>query len=263
MTFEILGDEDLAEERVDAVLAAIERVQRALPELRVEQFGDASADKAVTKVFEDDFERAETLSLPITLIILMIAFGALVAAGLPLMLGVLGVAATLGLVGLVSQVFPVDEMVASVILLVGLAVGVDYSLFYMRREREERKRGKSKEAALGRRRPRSGRAVLISGLTVIVAMAGMYLTGDPTFQSFATGRSCRRHGDAGSVTVLPALLAWLGDRVDRGRVPSSAGCRRERAACGRGSSTASCPAGGLRGARRRCCSPCCPSRRSA
>src|SRR5437764_56050 len=85
--------------------------QRAHPQLRVEEVGDASADKALSKALKDDFRKAETLSLPITLLILLIAFGALVAAGLPVVLGLSGVGAALGLVGLLSHAWPVDEAV--------------------------------------------------------------------------------------------------------------------------------------------------------
>ncbi len=110
-----------------------------------------------TQVFADDLRKAETLSLPITLIILVIAFGSLVAAGIPLLLAISAVAATIGLVALPSQIFPVDEALTSVILLIGLAVGVDYSLFYLRREREERAAGKSEKEALSTAAGTSGK----------------------------------------------------------------------------------------------------------
>lgn len=218
--FDIRGDADQAEERVGPILDAVARVDDAHPRLRIEEFGEASADKALTKAFEDDFRKAETLSLPITLLILVVAFGALVAAGLPLLLGLSAVAIALGLLAPISQLFPVDEAISSVILLVGLAVGVDYSLFYIRRERDEREAGRGKEAALDLAAATSGRAVLVSGCTVIVAMAGMYITGSPTFESFATGTiMVVAVAVIGSVTVLPALLSKLGDNVNKGRVP--------------------------------------------
>ncbi len=109
--------------------------------IRVEQFGEASAGKALSDRFEEDFQKAESLSLPLTLLILIVAFGALVAAGIPLLLAATAVAATIGLIGPISQLVPVDEAISSVVLLIGLAVGVDYSMFYLRREREERARG--------------------------------------------------------------------------------------------------------------------------
>ena len=218
--FEIAGDPETATDRIDPALAATAAAAKANPELRIEQFGDASADKAISKTFEDDFRKAELTSLPITLIILVLAFGAIVAAGVPLLLALSGVAATIGLLAPISLIAPVDESVNSVILLIGLAVGVDYSLFYLRREREERAAGRSEQASLEAAAATSGRAVLISGFTVMIAMAGMYLAGAATFQSFATGTILVVAVSViGSLTVLPAVLSKLGDRVDRGRVP--------------------------------------------
>src|SRR4051794_2693353 len=225
--FDIRGKSDTASDRVGPALAAIARAQRAHPELRIEQFGDASAAKAFDAQMSDDFKRSELLSLPITLAILILTFGALVAAGLPLLLAITSVVAAIGVTMIVSQFTPVSDSVAEVILLIGMAVGVDYSLFYMRREREERAAGASAERALQTAASTSGRAVLISGLTVMAAMAGMYLTGDKTFSSFATGTIIVvAVAMLGSVTVLPALLSKLGDRVEKGRIP---GLHRERA----------------------------------
>ena len=167
-----------------------------------------------------DFQKAEVTSLPITLIILAIAFGTLVAAGIPLLLALTAVGATLGLIGPISQISPVSESINSVILLIGLAVGVDYCLFYIRREREERAAGRGPEAALEAAAATSGRAVLISGFTVMVAMGGMYLGGDPDFTSFATGTIVVvAVAMIGSLTVLPAVLSKLGDRIEKGRIP--------------------------------------------
>src|SRR5918999_42729 len=109
VTFDLLGDDDELEDNVTPVLAAVARVQSANPGLRIEQFGDASTDKALSESFEDDLRKAETLSLPITLVILILAFGALAAAGVPLLLAISAVAAALGLVGVFSQVVPVDQ----------------------------------------------------------------------------------------------------------------------------------------------------------
>jgi uncharacterized membrane protein YdfJ with MMPL/SSD domain len=218
--FEIAGDPETATDRIDPALAATAAAAKANPELRIEQFGDASADKAIGKQFGDDFKKAELTSLPITLIILVLAFGAIVAAGVPLLLALSGVAATIGLLAPISLIAPVDESINSVILLIGLAVGVDYSLFYLRREREERAAGRSEQAALEAAAATSGRAVLISGFTVMIAMAGMYLAGAATFQSFATGTILVVAVSViGSLTVLPAVLSKLGDRVDKGRIP--------------------------------------------
>jgi RND superfamily putative drug exporter len=220
VSFQLAGDFDVVKNRVDASLTSVAAAAAAHPGLRIEQFGDASAGKALSKVFEEDFKKAETLSLPITLLILVIAFGSLIAAGLPLLLALSAVGAAIGIVSLVSQALPVDQAITSVILLIGLAVGVDYCLFYLRREREERAAGRDADAALEAAAATSGRAVLISGFTVMVAMAGMYFTGSSTFSSFATGTIIVvAVAIVGSVTVLPALLSKLGDRVDTARVP--------------------------------------------
>ena len=220
VTFEIKGDSTKAQDKVDPILAATAAAQKAHPEFNIEQFGDASTGKAVDKMFADDLHKAESLSLPLTLVILLLAFGALVAAGLPLLLGVTSVIATMGLVAGVSQLSPATQNLSSVVVLVGLAVGVDYSLFYIRREREERRAGRDPEAALAAAAATSGRAVLVSGFTVMAAMAGMYFTGDNGFASMATG-TILVVGVAmiGSLTVLPAMLSKLGDRVDKGRIP--------------------------------------------
>ena len=178
------------------------------------------ARKRRSASISDDFQRAELTSLPITLLILVIVFGALVAAGVPLLLALTAVAATIGLIGAISEISPVAETINSVVLLIGLAVGVDYSMFYLRREREERAAGKGERASLEAAAATSGRAVLVSGFTVMAAMAGMYVAGDPTFASLATGTILVvAVAVVGSLTVLPAVLAWLGDRVERGRVP--------------------------------------------
>ena len=220
LRFEIAGDEDQGADRVGAALKATAAAQAANSNFTVEQVGDASINKQVNDSISKDFQRAFVTSLPITLVILLIAFGALVAASVPILLALTAVLATIGIVAVTSHISPVDSSINEVILLIGLAVGVDYSMFYLRREREERESGRSEEASLAAAAATSGRAVLVSGLTVMVAMAGMYLGGASTFTSFATGTIIVvAVAVVGSLTVLPALLAWLGDRVEKGGVP--------------------------------------------
>ncbi len=205
---------------VDEVLAATAAAAHSYPALRIEEFGDASSQKALNKSLGQDFSRAETLSLPITLLILVLAFGSMIAAGLPMLLGLTAVGGTLGLIGVVSQLLPMDGAISSVVLLIGLAVGVDYSLFYLRREREERAAGAGDEAALEAAAATSGRAILVSGLTVMIAMAGMFFAGSRVFTSFAVGTiMVVAVAMVGSLTVLPAILSKLGSRVDKGRIP--------------------------------------------
>jgi RND superfamily putative drug exporter len=225
--FEIRGDPDDATTKIDPVVAAVDEAQAAHPELFVGSFG-VSASKEVEGAFMDDLKKAGLLSIPVTLIILIVVFGALVAAGIPLLLALTAIVATFGLVALPTSLIPIDEVTYELILLIGLAVGVDYSMFYLKREREERAAGRSEEAALEAAAATSGRSVLISGLTVIVAMSGMFLAGIQGMSAFAVGTILVvAVAMLGSLTVLPATLSWLGDRVERGRVPFVNRLRRD------------------------------------
>jgi uncharacterized membrane protein YdfJ with MMPL/SSD domain len=223
------GNPDSAQDRVQPVLAAVAGAQRAHPRIRIGEFGEASAIKALNAAMGGDLRRAETLSLPVTLVILVLVFGALVAASVPVLLAISSVAATLGLVAIPSHLFALDGAASSVIVLIGMAVGVDYALFYIRREREERAAGRTAAEALEVAGATSGRAVLVSGLTVMIAMAGMFLTGNATFASFAAGTMIVvAVAMIGSITFLPAMLAVLGDRIDKGRIPFLGRRRRDR-----------------------------------
>lgn len=221
VTFALAGDESQAEHNVKAALAATAATARAHPGVRVEEFGTASAANALNAALGDDFHKAEYTSLPVTLAILLFAFGALVAAGVPLLLGLTAVLGALGLLAPLSHLVPVESgVIDSVVLLIGLAVGVDYSMFYLRRKLEERQAGLDDRSALARAAATSGRAVLISGVTVMTAMAGMFLAGNAVFTSFALGTMLVVViAVAGSITVLPAVISALGDRVQRGRAP--------------------------------------------
>jgi uncharacterized membrane protein YdfJ with MMPL/SSD domain len=218
--FEITGDSVQGETRLDPAKATVHTVAAQHPSLFVKQFGDVSTNKELNEIFSSDLGKAEMLSFPLTLFVLILAFGSLVAALVPLLMGITTVITALGLVALPSHLSPLDSNISSVILLIGLAVTVDYSLFYLRREREERAAGRSERSALDVAAATSGRAVLISGGTVIAAMAGMFLSGDKTFVSFAEGTILVvAIAVLSSVTVLPAVLAWLGDRIEKGRIP--------------------------------------------
>jgi uncharacterized membrane protein YdfJ with MMPL/SSD domain len=220
LDFEMTGDPETAKDRVQPILDTTAAAQAAHPSFVIEEFGAASADKQLGQVFTDDLKKAGLLSIPLTLGILLVAFGSLVGASIPLLLGLTAVLATLGLLAIPSQALPVDESIGAVVLLIGLAVGVDYSMFYLKREREERAEGRSEEEALQRAAATSGRSVLISGLTVMIAMSGMFLTGDPTFKGFGAATILVvAVAVLGSLTVLPAMLAWLGDRVERIHIP--------------------------------------------
>jgi RND superfamily putative drug exporter len=216
---EIAGDPDDAADKIAPISDEVAKLQSIHRAFAVESFG-VSAEDQVNQAFADDLEKAGLLSVPVTLIILIIAFGSLVAAGIPLLLGLTAVFGTMGLLAFVSRINAFDESIAAVVLLIGLAVGVDYSMFYLKREREERVEGRSEREALEIAAATSGRSVLISGLTVMIALGGMLLMGDPTFSGFGMATILVvAVAVVGSLTVLPALLAWLGDRVDKLHVP--------------------------------------------
>ncbi|MDX3230114.1 MMPL family transporter [Streptomyces sp. ME19-01-6] len=218
--FDMRGDPGKATDHVQPVLDAVKKAQGAHKDLRIEQFGDASGQKAFDDAFGDDFQQAEYSALPVALGILLIAFGALVAALLPVLLAMTAFLATTGLVAVVSHAVHMSDTANSVMLLVGLAVGVDYCLFYLRREREERAAGRDAQTALLIAAATSGRAILVSGFTVIVAMAGMLFTGIAEFKAMGLATLLVvAVAMIGSVTVLPALLSLLGERVEKGRLP--------------------------------------------
>ncbi len=214
------GEPDSASDRVEPLRTATAEVQQSHPELRVEQVGGPSIDKALDDTLGNDFKRAEILSLPVTLAILILVFGALIAAGVPVLLALSSVAAAMGLSTLASHLIPSTDTTSSVILLIGMAVGVDYSLFYVRREREERAKGRGHVDAVEIAAETSGHAVVVSGTAVVIAMAGLFLAGDSTFSSLAVGSILVvTVAVLGSLTVLPAILSKLGRWVDRPRVP--------------------------------------------
>ncbi|MBY8870901.1 MMPL family transporter [Micromonospora sp. PLK6-60] len=214
------GDPETASDRVQPLRDATAQVQAAHPALRVEQVGGPSIGQALDDTLGRDFQRAELLSLPVTLAILIIAFGALIAAGVPLLLALSSVGAAMGLSTLASHLVPATDVTSSVILLIGMAVGVDYSLFYVRREREERAKGRSGLDAVEIAAETSGHAVVVSGLAVMISMAGLLLANDAVFSSLAVGSILVvAVAVTGSLTVLPGLLAKLGRWVDRPRVP--------------------------------------------
>jgi uncharacterized membrane protein YdfJ with MMPL/SSD domain len=225
--WEMGGTLKAAEKQIDPLIGAVATVAKTHPGFYVAEAGAVSSAKAISKLYSQQLGQAGTMSLPLTLVILALVFGSLLAASVPLMLGLQSVMATLGLVDIVSHLTPMDQSVQAVVLLVGLAVGVDYTLFYLRREREERAVGRSERAALEAAAATSGRSVLISGATVMIAMAGMLVPGDPTFRSLSIATMIVvAVAMIGSVTVLPALLSKLGDRVEKGRIPLLGRLRR-------------------------------------
>jgi len=220
--FNMTGDPDTADNRVQPVLDAVAKVQKDNPALQISEVGDASGEQWVNQSLGKDFKRAELTAVPLAFGILLAAFAALLAALLPVVLSVTAFIAALGLLDIISQAIPQSSSSNSVMLLMGLAVGVDYCLFYLRRERQERAAGRAPKDALSIAAATSGHSVLVSGLTVMVAMAGMFITGMHIFEGLALATILVvAIAMLGSVTVLPALLTMLGDRIDWGRRKSS------------------------------------------
>lgn len=220
LPLEMEGDNEGVANELEGSLAATEELAGAHPDLEIGQFGQASLDAEVNKTIGEDFVRAEMFSVPVTLLILLLAFGAVVAAGVPLVLGLGSVAVALGLTALVSTgVVPVDPNSQSLVLLVGLAVGVDYALFVLRRAREERLAGAAVVDAIAIAGGTAGRAVAISGLTVVIAMSGMIVAGG-MFTSLGLGAVLVVGVAVLAATItLPAVLAILGDKVEALRLP--------------------------------------------
>ena len=215
-------EQEALESAADAPLAAVAAVQKAHPELHVEEHGGASERKALGATERADEAKSQQISMGGTLIILLLVFGAAVAAGVPLLLGISAFVATTGLLGPVSQLAPLHQAVQIVTMLIGLAVGVDYAMFYMRRMMDEQDKGRSPETALDIAAATSGRAVLISGFTVMAAMAGMFFSGNAIFSSFGIGTIIVvAVAMIGSLTFLPAVLSYLGQKgwLEKGRVP--------------------------------------------
>jgi RND superfamily putative drug exporter len=220
VTFDLTGDDDQKESAYEASKKVIDSFRDGHPGIRVAQAGDRSIDHAVDEVYEKDFKRSEILSLPLTLGILVVVFGALIAAGIPVLLSLSAVFATVSLLQIAKHWMPINSTVASMVLLIGMAVGVDYSLFYLRREREERAAGRDVGEALRITARTSGRAIVMSGITVMLCLSGLFLTGIDVFRGIALGTMLVVGLTViGSVTLLPALLSALGGWVDRARIP--------------------------------------------
>jgi RND superfamily putative drug exporter len=220
VTFNVPGNSDNEDQTVVPDLNAVAAVQARHPGLLIQEAGNASGDRAINGLVSADFRKAEETSVPITLILLLAVFGALIAAGIPLLLAATAVVTAISLLAIPGHWLPVGQDASEVVLLIGMAVGIDYSLFYLRREREERARGATVGEALRIAAGTSGRAIVVSGLTVMIALAGLFVAGAAVFTGIAVG-AITVVGVAviGSLTFVPALLSWLGRWADRGRIP--------------------------------------------
>lgn len=213
------GEEREADDKVDALVEQTAAVQRSHPGLLLQETGSPSTSKGVDQQRSDDLALSEAITLPVTLITLLVVFGSVTMAGVPLLLALSSIAAAIGLSMVASHLSPDTGVGTNVILMIGLAVGVDYTLFYLKREREERARSGGRlgsEALVELAAATSGRAVVVSGLAVVASTATLYLASDVIFSSLATGTIVVvLVSVVSSLTALPALLVRLGKRAER------------------------------------------------
>ncbi|WP_410610104.1 MMPL family transporter [Amycolatopsis sp. lyj-109] len=218
VTFRITGTGAEIRASLAKATAAVDAVAARHPGVRLAQAGDLSVSGAVDKSIKEDIGRSEARSLPITVLILLVVFGSLVAAAVPVLLAGTAVFAAFGFLSVVDNWIPVNSATSAITLLIGMAVGVDYSLFFLRRVREERAHGVDESIRIAART--SGHVIVVSGLTVVLCVTGLLFTGLDNLQGLTAG-TILVVGLAvlAAVTVLPATLSLLGSRVDRGRIP--------------------------------------------
>jgi RND superfamily putative drug exporter len=187
---------------------------------RVTTIGNGSVNTEFNELAEETLQRGEVLGIPAALVILVVVFGAAVAAGIPLLLAIVSIVVAVGLTAVVGQIMDLSTFVMNMITMIGLAVGIDYSLFVVQRFREERAKGSPVVEAIERAGDSATRAVFFSGITVVIALMGLLYMPDTVMRSLGTGAIVVVIAAlAAALTLLPAILALLGDRVNRGRIP--------------------------------------------
>jgi uncharacterized membrane protein YdfJ with MMPL/SSD domain len=215
------GDGPVITQRLVPMPAVIAEVKSAYPAYRIHALNNTLANDEISTLITGGLDASLKLTIPLTFIILLVAFGAVIAAAIPLVLAVTALLAAFGILGLYSQIVtPVSPYASQLVVLIGLAVAVDYSLFMVTRFRTERRHGREKLAAIHASSNTAGRAVFFSGLAVMNSIGGLFLLDDPLFRSMAVGTiSVVLVAVIGSLTFLPATLAIVGDGVNRLRVP--------------------------------------------
>ena len=217
MAAELAGEFQKSADHADDLRGAVERART--PGFSTQLFGPSSLNDDFIKASEDNLANGEKYGIPAALIVLVVVFGAVVAALLPILIGIAAIAIAFGLVAVVGQIAPFSFFVTSMISMMGLAVGIDYSLFFVSRYREERHRGLDKLAAIEASGGTAGRAVFFSGMTVVLALVGMLLIPNTIFRSLAGGAIfVVLIAVMASMTLLPALLGLLGDNINRLRI---------------------------------------------
>lgn len=218
---QVTGDAAAITAKAAALRPVVGQAQDAYPGFEIHALSNTLINEDLNKLVGDDLDGSLKLTLPITFLILLIAFGAMVAGIVPLVLALSALLGGFGILGIYSQVVgPVAMSTSQLVVLIGLAVGVDYSLFMITRFRSERRAGRAKLEAIEIASGTAGRAVFFSGLAVAVALAGLFLVRVDILDSMAVGMiGVVLVAVIGSLTFLPATLSLLGDRVNRGRLP--------------------------------------------
>lgn len=209
----LTGDVKEARTTVEPMLESLEVLDGDGFTIRAAGVGSTNHD--IVDQFEKDLSQGEMIGIPAAIVVLVIVFGAAVAAGVPVILGFVGIIIAVGLTGFLSKVLGIESVVINMISMIGLAVGIDYSLFIMERMRDERAAGLSKIDAIVKAGNTASRAVLFSGLTVIVALAGLLIVPATIFQAISIGASLVvLAAVAAALTLLPAVLSLLGPAVE-------------------------------------------------
>ena len=215
----IAGDIEDASDNVEPLVGLVEEANgREGFEVLTAGFGSIS--RTFNEASEEDLQRGELIALPIALLILLLVFGAAVAAGIPIILAVVAIVVATGTAALIGQAFELSFLVVNMITMIGLALGIDYSLFIIHRFREERRSGLVKEEAIARAGATASRAVLFSGGAVIVGLMGLFIVPTNIYRSLATGAIVVAiFAVLAALTLLPAVLSLLGDRINALRLP--------------------------------------------
>jgi RND superfamily putative drug exporter len=211
------GDDTKAVDNIDKVLALAGSASH--DGLRAQVAGQAASSHDSNQTAKSDLSTGESIGIPVALLVLLVVFGTLLSALLPIMLAIAAIIVALALTALIGNVYPLSFFVTNMITMMGLAVGIDYALFIVSRYREERARGSAVEAAMAVASRTASRAVLFSGITVVVALVGLLIVPTTIFLSLAAGAILVvAAAVAAALTLLPAVLVLLGDRIETGRV---------------------------------------------
>ncbi len=215
----IPGERSAVQQLIAPVPGIVDAARAALPSATIHVVSSTLINNDINELISHDLDASLRITLPLTFAILLLAFGAIVASIIPLVLAVTSLLAAFGFIGLYSQaVAAVSPNATQLIVLIGLAVAVDYTLFMVTRFRTERRHGRSIAQAIEVSSSTAGRAVFFSGLAVMISLAGLLTLGIPLFTSMAVGTiGVVMVSVIGSLTFLPATLAIVGDRVNLGR----------------------------------------------